>query len=97
MKPRYYHSLYINKKINKRIKTTPPQQTNLKKKKKKTISIPQIKGKKKRKNSPQGHFLIMLVIEKLQCRLREPIGLPIYKLPTQAYNQTMYVQNMKIS
>ena len=35
MKPRYYHSLYINKKINKRIKTTPPQQTHLNKKKKK--------------------------------------------------------------
>ena len=59
MKPRYYHSLYINKKINERIKTTPPQQTHLNKKKKTTTKqfrYHRLEEKRKEKTHLKGTF-----------------------------------------
>ena len=62
MKPRYYHSLYINKKINERIKTTPPQQTHLNKKKKKKkkptkqFRYHRLEEKRKEKTHLKGTF-----------------------------------------
>ena len=43
------------------------------------------------------HDIIWLLNVQIVCKTPMKIRPPIYKLPTQAYNQTIYVRNMIIS